>query len=96
MNRRRPLLWVVVLLVGLLVVVAWRVTTSGSKGNGKKERVITVGTMAPVRKDLDVRLIYTADIQPYQQVNIFSRVDGYIAKMHVDKGDYVRVDQLLV
>jgi len=96
MKRRRPLLWVVVLLVGLLVVVAWRVTTSGSKGNGKKERVIAVGTMAPMRQDLDVRLSYTADIQPYQQVNIFSRVDGYIAKMHVDKGDYVRADQLLV
>lgn len=96
MNRRRPLLWVVMLLVGLLVVVAWRVTTSGSKGNGKKERVIAVGTMAPMRQDLDVRLSYTADIQPYQQVNIFSRVDGYIVKMHVDKGDYVRADQLLV
>ena len=96
MNRRRPLLWVVMLLVGLLVVVAWRVTTSGSKGNGKKERVITVGTMAPTRQDLDVRLSYTADIQPYQQINVFSRVDGYIAKMHVDKGDYVRADQLLV
>lgn len=96
MNRRRPLLWVVVFLVGLLVVVVWRVTTSGSKGNGKKERVITVGTMAPVRKDLDVRLIYTADIQPYQQINVFTRVDGHIAKMHVDKGDYVRADQLLV
>ncbi|MEK7222148.1 MAG: efflux RND transporter periplasmic adaptor subunit [Nitrospirota bacterium] len=96
MNHRRPLLWVVVLLAGLLVVVAWRVTTSGSKGNGKKERVIAVGTMAPMRKDLDVRLSYTADIQPYQQINVFSRVDGYIAKMHVDKGDYVRVDQLLV
>ncbi|TSA00941.1 MAG: efflux RND transporter periplasmic adaptor subunit [Nitrospiraceae bacterium] len=96
MNRRRPLLWVVVLLVGLLIVVAWRVTTSGSKLNGKKERVITVGTMAPVRNDLDVRLSYTADIQPYQQVNIFSRVDGYIAKMHVDKGDFAKEGQLLV
>jgi RND family efflux transporter MFP subunit len=96
MNRRRPLLWVVMLLVGLLVVVAWRVTTSGSKGNGKKERVIAVGTMAPLRKDLDVRLSYTADIQPYQQINVYSRVDGYIAKMHVDKGDYVRADQLMV
>jgi len=96
MNRRRPLLWVVVFLVGLLVVVAWRVTTSGSKGNGKKERVIAVGTMAPMRQDLDVRLSYTADIQPYQQVTIFSRVDGYISKIHVDKGDFVKANQLLV
>ena len=96
MSLRRPSFWVLILLAGLLVVVAWRVTTSGSKGNDKKERVISVGTMAPIRKDLDVRLIYTADIQPYQQVNIFSRVDGYIAKMHVDKGDYAKADQLLV
>jgi len=95
-SLRRPSFWVLILLAGLLVVVAWRVTTSGSKGNDKKERVISVGTMAPIRKDLDVRLIYTADIQPYQQVNIFSRVDGYIAKMHVDKGDYAKADQLLV
>ncbi len=96
MSLRRPSFWVLLLVAGLLVVVAWRVTTSGSKGNEKKERVISVGTMAPIRKDLDVRLIYTADIQPYQQVNIFTRVDGHIAKMHVDKGDYVRADQLLV
>lgn len=96
MNHRRPLLWVVMLLVGLLVVVAWRVTTSGSKGTGKKERVIAVGTMAPMRQDLDVRLSYTADIQPYQQVTIFSRVDGYISKIHVDKGDFVKANQLLV
>lgn len=96
MSFRRPSFWVLLLVAGLLVVVAWRVTTSGSKGNEKKERVISVGTMAPIRKDLDVLLVYTADIQPYQQVNIFTRVDGHIAKMHVDKGDYVRADQLLV
>jgi len=89
-------LWVLILVAGLLVVVAWRVTTSGSKGNEKKERVISVGTMSPIRKDLDVRLIYTADIQPYQQVTIFTRVDGHISKIYVDKGDYVRADQLLV
>ena len=96
MSLRRPSLWVLILVAGLLVVVAWRVTTSGSKGNEKKERVISVGTMSPIRKDLDVRLIYTADIQPYQQVTIFTRVDGHISKIYVDKGDYVRADQLLV
>src|SRR5207253_1418895 len=62
----------------------------------RKERVISVGTIVPVGKDLNVRLVYTADIQPYQQVNIFSRVDGYIAKIYVDKGDFVKADQLLV
>jgi len=95
-SLRRPPVWALILIIGVMVVVAWRVTTSGSKEDGQQARVITVGTMSPIRKDLDVRLSYTADIQPYQQVNIFSRVDGYIAKMHVDKGDAVRAGQVLV
>jgi len=83
-------------MVGLVVVVAWRVATGVSGGDGKKAHVIAVGTMTPIRGDLDVRLTYTADIQPNQQVAIFSRVDGSIAKMHVDKGDAVRAGQILV
>jgi RND family efflux transporter MFP subunit len=82
--------------VTLVALVAFRLVSSGAKKDLRKERVISVGTMSPLRKDLNVRLTYTADIQPFQQVNIFSRVDGYIAKIHVDKGDYVKADQLLV
>ena len=96
--QRHPFLTLGGILALLLVaqVFADRLSSVFAKKDPKKERVISVGTMAPIRKDLDVRLIYTADIQPYQQVNIFSRVDGYISKMHVDKGDYVKAGQLLV
>jgi len=41
-------------------------------------------------------LTYTADLIPNQLVNVFSRVDGYIAKIYVDKGDLVKANQLLV
>jgi len=95
-SLRRPPGWALLLMVGLVVVVAWRVATGVSGGDGKKAHVIAVGTMTPIRGDLDVRLTYTADIQPNQQVAIFSRVDGSIAKMHVDKGDAVRAGQILV
>ena len=95
--KRHPFLALAgILALTLVALVAFRLVSSGAKKDPRKERVIAVGTMSPVRKDLDVRLVYTADIQPYQQVNIFSRVDGYIAKMHVDKGDYVKADQVLV
>ncbi|TAL09426.1 MAG: efflux RND transporter periplasmic adaptor subunit [Nitrospirae bacterium] len=95
--KRHPFLTLAgILVLTLVALVAFRLVSSGAKKDPRKERVISVGTMSPVRKDLDVRLVYTADIQAYQQVNIFSRVDGYIAKIHVDKGDYVRADQLLV
>lgn len=99
MNRLRqhPILSVFV-LIGLVVVgtVVFRLASSGAKDAGRKTRVITVGTATPLIQDLDVRLPYTADILPYQQVNLFSRVDGHIAKIYVDKGDLVKANQLLV
>jgi len=83
---------VVVALIALLVV---RLST-GAKTDTHKPRFVTVGIVSPIRQDLDVRLAYTADISPNQVVNIFSRVDGHIAKLHVDKGDFVKANQLLV
>ena len=99
MNRLRhhPLLTLAVIIaLALVALVAFRLGSSGAKGDLRKDRVITVGTTQPIRKDLEARLVYTADIQPYQQINVFSRVDGYIAKMHVDKGDLVKPNQVLV
>jgi len=99
MNRVRQPLFLMVAAAAILVLaglVVFRLSSIGAKGDARQGRVITVGTTLPIRGDLDVRLSYTADIQPNQQVNLFSRVDGYIAKIHVDKGDFVKPNQLLV
>ncbi len=85
----------VVLFFAIMALVVFRLST-GAKTDTAKTRLITVGVVSPIRQDLDIRLPYTADIFPNQVVNIFSRVDGYIAKLHVDKGDFVRANQLLV
>ncbi len=95
--REHPFLTLAVVAVLVLAgIMAFRLTSIGAKGDSRKGRVITVGTIAPTRQDVEVSLQYTADIKPYQQVTLFSRVDGYIAKMHVDKGDFVTADQVLV
>jgi len=99
MNRLRqhPILTLAVVAALVLAgLAAFRLTSIGAKGDTREGRVITVGTTLPIQGDLDVRLSYTADIQPNQQVNLFSRVDGYIAKIHVDKGDLVKANHLLV
>ncbi len=99
MNRvkQHPILTLAALLIAVVaVLVVFRLSSSSAKGDGRKGRVITVGTITPIRQDLDVRLTYTADLTPNQVVNLFSRVDGYIAKIHVDKGDFVKANQLLV
>lgn len=98
MNRlsRHPFVALgVAVVVALAALLVFRLST-GAKTDTQKPRFITVGIVSPTRRDLDVRLGYTADISPNQVVNIFSRVDGYITKLHVDKGDFVRANQLLV
>ena len=98
MNRlsRHPFVALgIAVMVALAALLAFRLST-GAKADTQKPRLVTVGIVSPTRQDLDVRLGYTADISPNQVVNIFSRVDGYIAKLHVDKGDFVKANQLLV
>lgn len=85
----------VIIFFAVTALVVFRLS-SGAKTDPRKTRLITVGTVVPLKQDLDVRLTYTADIIPNQVVNLFSRVDGYIAKIHVDKGDFVKANQLLV
>ena len=85
----------IALVIALIALLVVRLST-GAKTDTHKPRFVTVGIVSPTRQDLDVRLAYTADISPNQVVNIFSRVDGHIAKLHVDKGDFVKANQLLV
>jgi membrane fusion protein (multidrug efflux system) len=85
----------VIIFFAITALVVFRLST-GAKNDPRKTRLITVGTVTPLKQDLDIRLTYTADISPNQVVNLFSRVDGYIAKLHVDKGDFVKANQLLV
>ena len=94
--KRHPIVTLgIILFVAVAALVVFRLT-SGAKTDPRKNRILTVGTMTPLKQDLDVRLTYTADLIPNQLVNIFSRVDGYIAKIYVDKGDLVKANQLLV
>lgn len=94
--RQHPLIILgLIIFFAVTALVVFRLS-SGAKTDQRKTRIITVGTVMPLKQDLDIRLAYTADIIPNQVVNVFSRVDGYIAKIHVDKGDFVRANQLLV
>jgi len=94
--RRHPIVTLgVIIFFAVTALVVFRLST-GAKIDQKKARVITVGVVEPLRQDLDIRLTYTADITPNQVVNVFSRVDGYISKLYVDKGDFVKANQLLI
>lgn len=93
---RHPFVFLgVIIVISVTALVAFRLSTVATTEE-HEPRHIVVGTVSPIKKDLDVHLTYTGDISPNQIVNLFSRVDGYIAKLHVDKGDFVRSNQLLL
>ncbi|MBX3370259.1 MAG: hypothetical protein KF793_07680, partial [Nitrospira sp.] len=60
--RRHPIVTLgIILFIAVAALVAFRLT-SGAKTDPRKNRILTVGTMAPIKQDLDVRLTYTADL----------------------------------
>jgi RND family efflux transporter MFP subunit len=95
---RRHRVSVVLLALGVLVatLVAYRIKKQQAAAVPRRQLEIVVGVAKPIRKDLDVKLAYTADVQPNQQVAIFSKVSGYIKRLGADLGDYVKAGQLLV
>lgn len=95
---RRHRVFVVLLALAVLVtiLVAQRIRKQQAAAVPRRQVEIVVGVAQPIRKDLDVKLAYTADVLPNQQVAIFSKVSGYIKRLGADLGDFVTKNQLLV
>jgi RND family efflux transporter MFP subunit len=89
-----------VVLVGLGVLIAilvgYQIKKQQAAAVPRRQLEIVVGVAKPIVKDLDVKLAYTADVLPLQQVSVFSKVNGYIKRLGADLGDFVKAGQLLV
>lgn len=66
-------------------------TTEGKKQEDKEEFPVTTVTV----KDTFTVTDYVAEIHAKQNVEVRARVGGFLEKLHVDEGAYVRKDQLL-
>ncbi len=47
------------------------------------------------RKDLSSKLEIASEFQPFQEINVYAKVSGYIRKMYIDWGSHVKRGQLL-
>ena len=95
---RKNRVFVVLVALGVLVVtlVAYRIKKQQAAAVPRRQLEVVVGVVKPIRKDLDVKLAYTADVLPQKQVAIFAKVSGYIKRLGAELGDFVRESQLLV
>jgi RND family efflux transporter MFP subunit len=66
-----------------------------------KVRADSAANAAPVavvkaeRKDISSTLEIASEFQPFQEINVYAKVSGYIRKLHVDWGSHVKQGQLL-
>ena len=54
-----------------------------------------VGVVKVVRHDLASDLEISSEFEPFQEINVYAKVSGYIQKLYVDWGTHVKQGQLL-
>lgn len=97
------------LVVGVILVLTLAGTVGAMYGQratkrltegGDVQRVATptvpLVSVAPVsRTDLSSTLTLAAEFKPFQEVNVYAKVAGYVRQMRVDIGDHVRAGEVL-
>ncbi len=78
-------------LVGSLFLFS---CSSGTHNQVPKEKVRTP-VYRLVKQDVDLNKLYVSDIQAAQNVEIRSRISGFLDRIHVDEGSFVQKGQLL-
>jgi membrane fusion protein, multidrug efflux system len=96
LRRYRVGVVIAVLLVAACGLVVFWTRTQQARGATRTRPDALVGIVSPQRRDIEVKLSFTADILPIQQAAIFSKISGYIRKIHVDRGDFVKEGALLL
>lgn len=88
-------------LAGLLAPCALLLLAACGGGGGggatasKKRPPPLVQVARPEVRDVEVTLAYSVEIKPAEQTELQSKVTGYVEKVLVDRGDFVRRGQLL-
>jgi RND family efflux transporter MFP subunit len=94
MKKRRI---IVISAAGLAAAGAWlifRPRVATAKADATPEIPAVSVTMA-VRQDVAQALTVTGELTPFQEVEVMAKVSGYVQKIFVDAGDWVRRGQVL-
>ena len=89
---KKVIISVAVLLV-LVVAIGWAVLGRGKNGAdpGLEKKIEVVE-----RGDFQMRISATGNLEPLLDVEVKAQVEGEVINLHVDDGDYVEKDQVLV
>ncbi len=83
---------VLFLLVSTIILGA-----CGHAGEGRSSasEAASVAVVKAVRKNLSNNLQIASEFQPFQEIEVYAKVSGYIQKLYIDWGSHVKQGQLL-
>ncbi|HEY3439269.1 MAG TPA: efflux RND transporter periplasmic adaptor subunit [Paludibaculum sp.] len=82
-------------LVSAGILAAWTTSRTSSGPAAETAQQASVAVVAAVRQDMAKTMTVTAELVPYQEVEVMAKVAGYVQKVLVDVGDRVRQGQTL-
>src|SRR5579885_1243717 len=85
--------------LGALAVMTAVILASCSGGDEKKveakEPSVTVGVTKVVKKNLGRTLTVSAELVPFQEIDVYAKESGYVKKLLVDYGSHVKAGQVM-
>jgi len=86
-------------VVAALAVTAALVSSSCSSGEAKRVEAkgpsVTVGVTKVVKKNLGRSLTVSAELVPFQEIEVYAKEAGYVKKLFVDYGSHVKAGQVM-
>jgi RND family efflux transporter MFP subunit len=89
--RSKPILWSAVAAAAMAALVL------AGCGGGQKaaEVVVTVAVTPAVTKPLARNLTVSAELVPFQEIDVYAKESGYVRELNVDYGSRVKAGQIM-
>jgi RND family efflux transporter MFP subunit len=81
--------------IGIFLAFAVATTAAGCGSHEVDNATPTAAVVKVQRKNLASTLEISSEFQPFQEIDVFAKVSGYVQKLYVDYGTHVKQGQLL-
>jgi multidrug efflux pump subunit AcrA (membrane-fusion protein) len=83
----------------LAATLALGLSSCGGSSSGKVEAngqtMVTVGVTPVVKKTLNRAVTLSSELVPFQEIDVYAKVSGYVRRLDVDYGTRVKAGQVI-
>jgi len=89
--------WKIALALAIAITgyIAFRPRGADAKLDASASDLLPVAAVKVVRQDLSRNQSFEAEFRPYQEIEVYAKVSGFVENITVDVGDHVQAGQLI-